>query len=78
MCSFQLGLNDHLLGKELYIQFNMHVFCECLSICMLCMCFPFLCEGAMFDLILVVPNQCLSFFFVNVPLLLTYLAIDPN
>ena len=31
---FQLELlNDHLFGKELFIRFTVHVFCESLTIC---------------------------------------------
>ena len=46
-CKF---VNDHLLGKDLFIRFTMRVFCKHLSVCV-CASFPFGSEGGMWDLI---------------------------
>ena len=62
---FQIGyLNDHLFGKELFILVNLRVFRERLSICNLFL-FPFGFKGRMWDLITLVPDRCLSFYFFS-------------
>ena len=55
-------LNDHLSGKELFIRFTASAFRKLLSIYVF-MCFPFGFEGRMWDLIVSVPDHCLSFYF---------------
>ena len=45
--------------ERLFIRFTVHVFHESLSVCMSAS-FPFGFEGGMWDLILLVPDYCLS------------------
>ena len=54
-------LPDHLFGKELFIWFSMRVCCERLSICV-CSSFPFGFEDGMLDLIVFIPDHCLSIY----------------
>ena len=55
-------MNDHLSGKELFIQlFTASAFRKLLSIYVLSH-FPFGSEGRMWDLIVSVPDHCLSFY----------------
>ena len=49
-------------GKELFIRFTVRVLCERLSVCV-CVSFTFVSEGGMWDLIVLVPDHCLSFYF---------------
>ena len=56
--------NDHLSGKELLIRFTASAFRNLLSVYVFSY-FPFGFEGRMWDLIVSVPNHCLSFFFDN-------------
>ena len=58
---FQVA-NDHLSGKELFIRFAVSAFCKLLSIYVFSY-FPFGFEGRMWDLIVSVPDHCLSFYF---------------
>ena len=51
---------DHLSVKELFIRFTARAFGKLLSICVFSY-FPF--EGRMWDLIVLVPDLCLSFYF---------------
>ena len=53
-----MQLNDHLSGKELFVRFTARIFRKLLSIYVYCN-FPF---G--FDLIVSVPDHCLSFYFI--------------
>ena len=55
-------MNDHLSGKELSIRFTASAFRELMSIYVFS-CFPFGFEGRMRDLIVSVPDNCLSFYF---------------
>ena len=55
-------LNDHLFGKELFIRFTASAFRKLPSIYVFSY-FPFGFEGRMWDLIVSVPDHCLSFFF---------------
>ena len=55
-------MNDHLSGKELFIRFTESAFRKLLSIYIFS-CFPFGSEGSMWDLIVSVPDHCLSFYF---------------
>ena len=55
-------LNDHLFGKELFIRFTVSAFRELPSIYVFSY-FPFGFEGRMWDLIVSVPDHCLSFYF---------------
>ena len=65
-CRFQLGsLNDHLFRKELFILFTVRVFRERIST-WVCASFPFGFNGGMWNLIVLVPDYCLSFYFVYI------------
>ena len=55
-------LNDHLFGKELFIRFAASALRKLLSVCVF-IYFPFGFEGRMWDLIVSVPDHCLSFYF---------------
>ena len=55
-------LNDHLFGKELFIQFTTSAFRKLPSINVFSY-FPFGFEGRMWDLIILVPDHCLTFYF---------------
>ena len=55
-------LNDHLFGKELFIRFAASAFRKLLSVYVFCY-FPFGFEGRIWDLIVLVPDHCLSFYF---------------
>ena len=52
-------LNDHLSGKELFIRFTAHAFRKLLSIFVFNY-FPF--DFEVWDLIVSVPDHCLSFY----------------
>ena len=54
-------MNDHLSGKELFIRFTASAFRKLLPIYVFS-CFPFGFEGRMWDLIVSVPDHCLSFY----------------
>ena len=56
------SLNDHLSGKELFIRFTVRAFRKLLSISVFSY-FPFGFEGRIWDLIVSVPDYCLSFYF---------------
>ena len=49
-------------GKDLFIRFTASAFCKLLSIYVF-RCFPFGFEGRMWDLIVSVPDHCLSFYY---------------
>ena len=51
-------------GKELFIQFTASAFCKLLSVYVF-IYFPFGFEGRMWDLIVSVPDHCLSFHYVQ-------------
>ena len=57
-------LNDHLSGKELFIRFTENAFRKLLSVYVFS-CLPFGFEGRMWDLIVSVPDHCLSFYPVS-------------
>ena len=57
-------LNDHLFGKELFIRFTASAFRK-LPIYVFSY-FPFGFEGRMWDLIVSVPDHCLSFYFLYI------------
>ena len=57
------SLNDHLPGKELFIRFTASAFPKLLSIYVFSY-FPFGFEGRMWDLIVSVPEHCLSLYFI--------------
>ena len=59
-------LNDHLFGKELFIRFTASAFRKRPSIYVFSY-FPFGFAGKMWDLIVSVPDHCLSFYFVSHP-----------
>ena len=54
-------LNDHLFGKELFIRFTASAFRKLPSFYVFSY-FPFGFEGRMWDLIVSVPDHCLSFY----------------
>ena len=54
-------LNNHLFGKELFIRFTASAFRKLLSVYVFSY-FPFGFEGGMWDLIVSVPDHCLSFY----------------
>ena len=58
-------LNDHLFGKELFILFAASAFRKLSSIYVFSY-FPFGFEGRIWDLIVSVPDHCLSFYSVEV------------
>ena len=58
-------LNDHLFGKELFIRFTESAFRKLPSIYVFSY-FPFDSDGRMWDLIVSVPDHCLSFYFLSV------------
>ena len=60
------SLNDHLSGKELLILFTARALRKLLSI-YVCIYFPFVLGGRIWDLIVSVPDHCLSFYFTNEP-----------
>ena len=64
-------LNDHLFGKELFILFAASAFRKLSSIYVLSY-FPFGFEGRIWDLIVSVPDHCLSFYFGSAIMLVTY------
>ena len=55
-------LNDHLFGKELFIRFIASAFRGLRSVYVFSY-FPFGFEGRMWDLIVSVPDHCLSLYF---------------
>ena len=63
-------LNDHLFGNELSIPFSASAFRKLPSIFVFSY-FPFGFEGRMLDLIVSVPDHCLSFYFSILHLLQT-------
>ena len=58
-------MNDHLSGKELFIRFTASAFRKLLSVYVFS-CFLFGFEGRMWDLIVSVPDHCLSYYFVSI------------
>ena len=58
-------LNDYLFGKEMFIRFTASAFRKLLSVYVFSY-FPFGFGGRMWDLIVSVPDHCLSFYFVAV------------
>ena len=54
-------LNDDMFGKELFIRFSASAFCKLLSIYVFSY-FPLGFEGRMWDLIVSVPDHCISFY----------------
>ena len=58
-----MQLNDHLIGKEQLIRFSVHVFLECLSVCVYAS-FSFGFEDGMWDLIVLILEHFLSFYIV--------------
>ena len=57
-------MNIHLFGKKLLIQFTVRVFCERIST-RTCVSFPVGFEGGLLDLIVLVGDHCLSFYFAK-------------
>ena len=53
-----------MTGKELFIRFTASAFCKLLSIYVFS-CIPFGFEGRMWDLIVSVPDHCLSFYLTE-------------
>ena len=63
-------MNDHLFGKELFIRFTASAFRKLPSFYVFSY-FPFGFDGRMWDLIVSVPDHCLSFYFTYEYTLLT-------
>ena len=63
------SLNDYLSWKELFIRFTADAFRKMLSIYVFSY-FPFGFEGRIGDLIVSVPDHCLSFYFIQKPFFL--------
>ena len=63
-------MNDHLFGKGLFVRFAAGAFRKLLSIYLFSY-FPFGFEGQMWDLIVSVPDHCLSFYLPCTLLTLT-------
>ena len=63
--SITLKLNDHLFGKEPFILFIVRVFRERLSIFCVYPSFRFGFEGKMWDVIVLIPDSCLSIYFTS-------------
>ena len=63
------------LGKSLFSRITASAFRKLLSVCVFCY-FPFGFEGRMWDLIVSVPDHCLSFYFdskdLNLILVITF------
>ena len=59
-------LNDHLFGKELFIRFATSAIRKLPSVYLFSY-FHFGFEGRMWDLIVSVPDHCLSFYFIQAP-----------
>ena len=57
-------LSDHLFGKELFIRFTASAFRKLLSVYVFSY-FPFGFEGRRWDLIVSIPDHCLSFYITN-------------
>ena len=55
-------LNGHLFGKELFVRFAASAFRKLPSVYVFTY-FPFGFEGKMWDLIVSVPDHCLSFYY---------------
>ena len=64
LVTYFVNLNDHLFGKELFIRFTASAFRKLPSIYVFSY-FPFGFEVRMWDLIVSVPDHCLSFYFAN-------------
>ena len=64
-------LNDHLFGKELFIQFTASAFRKLPSIYVFSY-FPFGFEGRMWDLIVSVPDHCLFVLLFNLKTAINY------
>ena len=56
---------DDLFGKELFIRFTVSAFRKLLSVYVFSY-FPFAFEGRVWDLIVSVPDHCLSFYFTRI------------
>ena len=61
LVTYFVNLNDHLFGKELFILFAASAFRKLPSIYVFSY-FPFGFEGRIWDLIVSVPDHCLSFY----------------
>ena len=55
---------DHLSRKELFVRLTARTFCKLLSVNVFSY-FPFGFEGRMWDLIVSVPDHCLSFYIIS-------------
>ena len=64
-------LNDRIFGKELFILFAASAFRKLSSIYVFSY-FPFGFEGRIWDLIVSVPDHCLSFYFTSIHVIFKY------
>ena len=69
-------MNDHLFGKELFIRFIASAFRKLPTIYVFSY-FPFGFEGRMWDLIVSVPDHCLSFYLLFIRIAVTKLNQRP-
>ena len=63
-----MPIHIKVYGKELFIRFAVSAFRKLLSFYVFS-CFPFGLEGRIWDLIVSVPDHCLSFYFIHIILL---------
>ena len=66
-------LNDHLFRKELFIRFTASAFHKLPSIYVFSY-FPFGFEGRVWDLIVSVPDHCLSFYFPHFCFIIVFIC----
>ena len=69
-----LMTNTNLFGKEQFIRFTASAFRKLPSIYVFSY-FPFGFEGRMWDLVVSVPDHCLSFYFTSLKILLVLVYI---
>ena len=56
-----------LACEELFIRFTVRVLCQCNTFISICVCpLPFSFEGGMRVVILLIPDHCLSFYFLYI------------
>ena len=63
--TYLANANNTIWQRAAHSGFTVCVFCECFSVCM-CASFPFSFEGRMWELIVLVPDYCLSIVFVSI------------
>ena len=61
---FSARVADHVFGLQLFIRFALRAFREQLSLCVILSFLLFFWDG-MWDLIVLIPEHCLSFYFLQ-------------